>query len=145
MLFRSLISFLLKHQVQELQISPDKCHVTSGVKLHPRPRALIPSLKVLDTPAEVIITLMCFMDIPTSFLKIGIQLHSLRDQHLIFPILTDCMEKFLELEELQVTLEDENGDQVVYVVLEDERICSAKSILFHLLEPENSLNHIVSC
>ena len=140
----TLISFLLKHQVQELRISPDKCHVTSGVKLRPRPRALIPSLKALDAPAEVIITLMRFMDVPTPFPKLGIRLRSLRDQHLIFPVLMDCTEKFPELEELRVTLEDENGDEVVYAVPEDERICSAKSVVFHLLKPENNPDHIVS-
>ena len=68
----TLISFFLKHQVHELRISPNKCHVTSRVKSCPQPHILIPSLKALDTPAEVIIILMCFMDVPTPFLKLSI-------------------------------------------------------------------------
>jgi hypothetical protein len=84
------------------------------------------------------------MDVPTPFPKLGILLRPLRGQRLIFSALMDCTEKFPELEELRVTLEDEKGDQAVYAVPDDERICSAKSVVFHLLKPDNNPDHIVS-
>lgn len=85
---------------------------------------------------------MHFMDVPTPFQKLAIRLHPLRDP--IFLMLMDCTEKFPELEELEVTMEDEKGDQAIYTVPDDQHICSAKSVFFHCLKPKENPDPIVS-
>jgi len=130
----TLISFLSRHQVQELHVSFNKHHSTSKVKLCPRPRTFIPSLVTLNALVEVITTMMHFMDVSKPFPSLAIQLRPLSGQHCVFPMLMDCTEKFQELEELQITVENDINDLAVCAVPDDEHVCSAKCVVLHLLE-----------
>jgi len=140
----TLVGFLSRHQVQELRVSSDKHHSTSRVKLHPRPRTFIPSLVTLNTLAEVITTIMRLMDVPKPFLSLAIRLCPLSGQHCIFPMLIDCTEKFPELKELQITVENNINNPAVCAVPDDKRVCSAKCIFLCLLKQGENLNITVS-